>query len=346
MPSLALGIIGCGRAATALHLPALAKIPQVRAVAVCDTNAAALEDARSKFGIESAYADYRELIADPRVEAVAICTPAPLHADAAVAALEAGKPTFIEKPLALRLEDCDRMLAAAGRGGALAAVGHNLRCHRLVERAREVIAEGALGRVQMLRTVWTAGFNLGREMPAWREKRDLGGGALIELGVHHFDLWRFLTGQEVAECSAVSLSETSDDQAAAAQAQLTGGAVCSTALSQRTADSNEIEVYGDRGRLRFSIYQADSFVMYSTADLGGGVGTRLKEARQRAAQLPGLLRSMRIGGPYIETYQREWLRFAQAVAQGADPPCSLADGREAVRTLDRLRRSLTVGAAS
>jgi predicted dehydrogenase len=342
--TLAVGFIGCGRAATILHLPALRSLPGLRAVAACDLNPAVLGAARDQFKIANIYADYRDLIADPSVQAVAVCTPASFHAEAAIAALKAGKPTFIEKPLALSVEDCDRILDAA-RNGTPATVGHNLRCHSLAERARDCIAAGELGRVQMIRSVWTAGFNLGQEMPAWRRRRELGGGALTELGIHHIDLWRFLTGREVAAGQAFSFSESSDDQAVALQGVLDDGAVCSTALCQRSADSNEVEVFGDKGRLRFSLYQADSLVKFTTADLGGGLGLRIKQFRQQAVQFPALLRSSRRGGPYRESFIRQWLRFA-ATAKGEQPPsCSLEDARAAIQTLCRVKDTLTGGLA-
>jgi myo-inositol 2-dehydrogenase / D-chiro-inositol 1-dehydrogenase len=338
--TLAIGFIGCGRAAASLHLPALSSLPGLRAVAACDSDPAALGSARGQFGIPKAYADYRDLIADPLVEAVAVCTPAPYHAEAAVAALLAGKPTFIEKPLALSVADCDRILEAA-RNGTPAVVGHNLRCHSLVEQARDAIAAGELGKVQIVRSVWTAGFNLGGEMPAWRLRRELGGGALTELGVHHIDLWRFLTGREVTAGQAFSFSEAHDDQAVALQGVLDDGTVCSTALCQRSADSNEVEVFGDKGRLRFSAYQADSLVKFTTADLGGGIGLRIKQFRQQAAQFPALLRSSRRGGAYRESYLRQWLRFV-ATARGEQPPsCSLEDARAAIQTLCSVQDGLT-----
>ncbi len=338
---LAIGFIGCGRATTALHLPALSSIPDIQAVAACDIDAAALESVREQFGISKTYADYRELIADPEVEAVAICTPVPHHTDIAIAALAAGKPTFIEKPLALSVEECDRIMAAATEHGTPAVVGHNLRCHRLVEEAQATIAAGDLGRVQLVRSVWTAGFNLGREMPEWRKRREMGGGALTELGIHHIDLWRFLTGREVTASAAMSFSETSDDQAVALQGVLDDGAVCSTALCQRTADSNEVEVFGDRGRLRFSLYQSDSLVQFSTSDFGGGMGARLKQLKQQARRFPALLQTSRRGGAYIESYQRQWLQFAKTVREGAPPSCSLEDARAAVQVVCDLKELLS-----
>lgn len=338
--SLAIGFVGCGRATADLHLPSISSIPHIHAVAACDVDSDALERVRGQYDVGNSYTDYRELIADPAVEAVAICTPVPHHAEIAIAALNAGKPTFIEKPLALTVDDCDRIMAAAASSEAPVVVGHNLRCHRLVEEAQEIIASGALGRIQMMRTVWTAGFNLGREMPEWRKRREMGGGALTELGIHHVDLWRFLTGREIASAGALSYSESSDDQAVTLQGVLDDGSLCSTALCQRTADSNEVEVFGARGRLRFSLYQADSLVQFSTSDFGGGMGARLKQLQQQVKQFPALVRSSRRGGAYIESYQRQWLRFAKTVGGGAPPSCSLEDARAAVCVLGNLKEQL------
>ena len=127
----------------------------------------------------------------------------------------------------------------------------------------------------------------------------------------------------------------------ALQGVLDDGAVWSTALCQRTADSNEVEVFGDRGRRRFPPYQADSLVRFSTADFGGGMGARLKQLKQQALRFPALLQTSRRGGAFVESYQRQWLRFAETVREGAPPSCSLEDARAAVRVVCDLKELLS-----
>src|SRR5205807_2170144 len=114
---LGLGLIGCGVIArTYLHELRRPEQSEWRLAAVCDTD---LEKARAAAGDgAAAYADVERLLADPAVDAVAILLPNHQHAEAALRALDAGKPVLVEKPMATTLEECDRMIAAAERAGA------------------------------------------------------------------------------------------------------------------------------------------------------------------------------------------------------------------------------------
>src|SRR5436853_7340172 len=110
---VSLGIIGCGWVTSDRHLPALQQLPQARVVAVADINLDQLDRIAGRFHIERRYTDFRELLNDPTIEAVAVCTPPRFHVEPALATLEAGKHLFIEKPLALELDEIDRLLARA-----------------------------------------------------------------------------------------------------------------------------------------------------------------------------------------------------------------------------------------
>ena len=150
MPPLGVGLVGCGRVTRSHHLPALRRVPGVRAVAAFDLDAAALARVPGVRAHESLEA----LLGDPAVELVAVCVPPAAHADVAVAALQAGRHVLVEKPLAATLQDALRIEdAAQGRGGR-AAMGFNLRCHRKVRRLAEVVRSGALGRIRAIRSVW------------------------------------------------------------------------------------------------------------------------------------------------------------------------------------------------
>ena len=99
------GIVGCGRAATSLHAPALRRVDRARVVALSDTDSERLQRLGARCAGAAEYSDYRELLADPRVDLVAVCVPVTQHAEVAAAALHAAKHVFIEKPLALTLAD-------------------------------------------------------------------------------------------------------------------------------------------------------------------------------------------------------------------------------------------------
>lgn len=144
------GFVGCGRVTETRHLAALRGMRGVEASALADVDAARMSKVGDAYGVERRYEDWQRLVRDERVDAVAVCAPPALHAPVALAALEAGKHVFVEKPLALKLEECDELDAAASRAeGLKVTVGFNMRFHRLVREARDTLARGELGRVKL-----------------------------------------------------------------------------------------------------------------------------------------------------------------------------------------------------
>ena len=112
-----LGLIGLGRIAFAQHLPALRRVPGLRVVALCDSDAQHLTRAAALCPGAAQYADYRALLAHPHLEAVGILTPPQAHAEIALAALDAGLHALIEKPLATSLDESVALVARAAVGG-------------------------------------------------------------------------------------------------------------------------------------------------------------------------------------------------------------------------------------
>ena len=343
---LRIGIVGCGRAAAVLHAPALARVPGTAVVALADPDPDRLVELGGRCRGAAAYDDYRRLLDDQRVDLVAVCVPATLHAQVAVGALHAGKHVLIEKPLALSLEDCERIAAEARRAeatGVRSAVGFNLRSHRLLRQAKDVLASGALGDIELLRTLWTADWS-GGARPPWHARRVTGGGALLEIGTHLADLWRWLLGSEVASVRALSRSSVFDDQTATLQARMANGVLVSAAVSQRSASHNVVEVFGSRGSLRLSCYHADSYEVALVGAPVRGAWRRLRPLVDKAARLPAAIRAARAGGDFRMSYGYQWARIAAALKDGGPMPASVHDGRQAAGVLDAALRSLEEGA--
>jgi len=300
----------------------------VEAVALADVDAARLSKVGEAYGGARRYADWRGLVADEDVDAVAVCVPPALHAEVALAALGARKHVFVEKPLALTLAECDLLDAAAARAeGLKVAVGFNMRLHRLVREARETLARGELGRVKLVRTVFASGTRGRPEYPRWRRRRESGGGATFELGTHHFDLVRFMLGQEAREVYA-SCDET--DETSAVTIKTDGGAQVVTALSEGTAEGHELEFYGERGRLRVSCYRADGIERLDAGQYAGSVRARVNNLTGALRALPRVLAQARRGGDYVNSYAEEWRHFAEAVRGRAEVSATLGDGRRAL----------------
>ncbi|MCK5803827.1 MAG: Gfo/Idh/MocA family oxidoreductase, partial [Lentisphaeria bacterium] len=191
MKPLRYGIIGLGQISTKGHIPALMGMDEAHIVAVADVSADALTAAAETIGKVTIYTDYHDLLADPNVEAVLIATPNWLHKEQAVAAFDAGKHVFCEKPLGIDLEECEAILAAQRRSGKLLQVGHEMRYSKLFQTAREKVVGGLIGRVQMM-VFQEFRFPL---LPGWRQTGRTGG-LMLEKNSHVFDLFNWFADSE------------------------------------------------------------------------------------------------------------------------------------------------------
>ena len=259
--------------------------------------------------------------------------PADGHADVAIAALEAGKHVLVEKPLCLALDDADRLDRAAEQSAGVAMVAFNLRWHRLARKAREVVRSGVLGKIDAVRTVWSSSFDHRSEVGTWRSERRSGGGVLLELGPHHFDLVRFLLEDEFVEVAASTRSGPWEDEAAVVTARTEGGVLASAVLSQRSVNENEVEIFGAAGRLRLSFYRYDGLEVVASPGFPAGVGNRLRRAAWAATTLPVAVIGASRGGDYAATYRAEWRHFLDAVREGRASECTLEDGRRNLELL-------------
>jgi predicted dehydrogenase len=322
------GFVGCGRVTETRHLAALRRVPGVEAVALADMDAARLSKVGDAYGVARRYADWRAIVEDDCVDAVAVCVPPALHAEVASAALDAGKHVFVEKPLALTLDECDILDAAAARAaGLVAAVGFQMRCHRLVREARAALARGELGRVKLVRTVFASGARARPDQPAWRARRESGGGCVFELGTHHFDLVRFTLGQEAREVYA---SSDEREETAVVSLKTDGGVQVSASFSEGTCEGHELEFYGERGRLRVSCYRADGFERLDAGQYAGSPRARFDSMSRTLRALPRVIAQARKGGDYVNSYAEEWRCFADAVRGRAETGATLEDGRRAL----------------
>jgi len=173
--------------------------------AVADANEKLAERARGRLGFQKAYGDWRKLIEDPEVDVVDITTPNNLHVEPALAAIEAGKHVFCEKPMAVKIEDARRMAAAAKNAQVCTMVAFNNLKTPAALVAKQIIERGEIGEPIRFRGRFDQGFFNDPSLPwSWRCSRDLAGtGALGDLGAHAVSVAQFLMG-DVTEVSAQS----------------------------------------------------------------------------------------------------------------------------------------------
>ena len=190
MGKLRIGIVGCGGIANQKHLPAMKENSDLaEVVAFCDIIKERAENAREAFGTPGArvYEDYRGLVADPEVEVVHVCTPNVSHCEITVAAFEAGKHVYVEKPMSHSTADAEKMIAAWKASGMQFTVGYQNRFRPEVLNLHAACEAGDLGDIYYAK----AHAIRRRAVPTWGvfpNKALQGGGPLIDIGTHALDI--------------------------------------------------------------------------------------------------------------------------------------------------------------
>jgi predicted dehydrogenase len=195
MEKMKVAVIGCGRIARMEHIPSYAKNPQAEVKYLVDILPERAIELAGQYGIPNAITDFRDILGDPEVEAVSICTPNDTHAPIAIACLEAGKHVLCEKPASVSLELVKEMKAAADRSGRILNIGVVNRFNTAVNRIKDMIDAGELGRLYHI----YCSFRSHRSIPglggAFTTRAHSGGGVLIDWGVHFLDLIFYSIGQ-------------------------------------------------------------------------------------------------------------------------------------------------------
>ncbi len=183
------GIIGCGGIANGKHMPALAKVADCEMVAFCDIVPERAEKAAKEYGTPDAkvYVDYRELLKDPEIEVVHVCTPNRSHSFITVDALEAGKHVMCEKPMAINSAEAKKMIDAANRTGKKLTIGYQSRFRDDSTYMKQEAEAGTFGEIYYAKATALRR----RAVPTWGvflNEYEQGGGPLIDIGTHALDL--------------------------------------------------------------------------------------------------------------------------------------------------------------
>ncbi|HJX39648.1 MAG TPA: Gfo/Idh/MocA family oxidoreductase [Anaerolineae bacterium] len=325
-----LGIIGCGNVTQNRHLPAIHSLSDLQVVALADVDDDRLQQAADKYGIERRYSDYRALLDDQDVEAVAVCVPLGFHAETALAALDASKHVFIEKPLAPTVDEADALIRRAADSRCRIMVGYNKRWHRLVRQARVMIQEGRLGQIELVSSCFTAGTHYKRDVLEWKKRRAMGGGVLMEFATHYFDLWRFLLNTEVDEVHASTRSDQWDDVTGTITARLSNGGLVAAYFSEWTTERNETHIFGRSGSIHLSVYRFDGLEFVPLSTSTGQLRHRLAKVVDSVRRLPRAAVYFRSGGEYYASFVEQWRHFARSIRHGVPVECTLEDGLRAL----------------
>jgi phthalate 4,5-cis-dihydrodiol dehydrogenase len=224
---LRFGVVGLGRAATAT-VPAITRHPDLAIVAAADTNPEALHAFQQHYPAQG-YDSVEALCADPDVDAVYIATPTHLHTTHVLVAAEHGKHVIVEKPLAISLDDADRMLAAVERAGIQLIVGQSQSYEPPIRAIRALVKSGQLGRLRLISGWYFNDWLYRPRLPGELDTR-MGGGVVFRQGAHHFDITRLIGGgllRSVRATTGVWDPARSTEGSYAAWLQFQDGAVAS-----------------------------------------------------------------------------------------------------------------------
>jgi predicted dehydrogenase len=216
-------------------------------VAVGSRSQASADAFAAEFDIPRAHDSYEALVADPEVDIVYVSTPHPAHAENAILALEHGRHVLIEKPIALNAAEAARIRDVAAAQGLLAMEAMWTRYLPHMVRIRDLIADGALGEIRAITVDHTQRIS---DDPAHRlNALELGGGALLDLGIYPISLTWDILGEPATVQSAARLQETGTDAEVATIFTYPGGQIATTLSSSRTAGPNTASIMGTAARI-------------------------------------------------------------------------------------------------
>lgn len=339
---LKIGLVGCGEVSRFKHLVVLRNIPGIEVAALADIDAGRLRSVGEQFGITSRYPDIAGLLEHSPLDGIAVCVPAHSHAPVAMAVLRAGKHLFVEKPLCLSLNEADQLRNAAAASPGKVTVGFHMRFHRMIRAAHRMIRSGALGVIESIRTVWNSP-RITHQNPEWRFRREHGGGVLVEIAVHCFDLWRFLLDSEVSEIYAASRHGVRDDESLAVTGKMENGMLASGLFSETTPHEIEVEICGTAGRIRLGCLRFDGFQFLAAGAAPGQPAERLRHIRDFIRELPSGLLSMRRGGDYFDSYRAQWVEFRNAIRGNGTGGATIKDGRRSLEIVLAAAESANTG---
>jgi predicted dehydrogenase len=335
---LGVAVIGCGAIAHGQHLPNLRRLRGARLVAIADPDAEARRRAGAGRGVR-VFTDAAELLAWPEVEAVVIAAPTASHAELAGLALAAGRPIYLEKPIAAGADEAARLLAAARGAPAAVTVGFHLRFQPLYRQARAWIRSGRLGEVVALRGLFAEPL-AGAAATGWRTRREAGGGVLLDLASHQLDLVRWLLDDELA--TVESARRDGDGRLAALTLATRRGARFQGLFAYGAGPLERLEVVGDQATLAIDRHRGTATC--AAPRRSGRYGSRRRFVAPTAATLALRLRRLLQPSwePAFAAALAAWVETArEPVGEPAGTPAlaTLADGAASLAAVLAVERA-------
>ncbi|MBX9456254.1 MAG: Gfo/Idh/MocA family oxidoreductase [Rhizobium sp.] len=273
MACLGVGLIGTGYMGKCHALawnavaPVFGDVERPRLVGLAEVEAALARRRADEFGFESATSNWRDLLSDPDIDVISITTPNQFHAEMAVAALEAGKHVWCEKPMATTLADAERMLAASRASGKVTVMGYNYIQNPLIRHMAALVAQGAIGAVTHVRVEMDEDYMADPDEPFyWKSEARSGYGALDDFAVHPLSLLSVLVGLPVEVMTDMSKPYADRPAREGGRRAVENHDIASVLLRFGEGPSGVLmanrSAWGRKGRIFVQIYGSEGALLY------------------------------------------------------------------------------------
>ncbi len=333
---LSIGVIGIGFGQH-VHIPAFRAHQDCEVTAVSASQYDRASGVASRLGVPLAFGDWREMVADPRIDAITIAVPPRLNAEIAVAALARGKAVFCEKPLAVSEEAAEEMVAAADRAGVANMVDFEFTEIEPWRQAKLILDQGGIGSLRHVAVSWNVETYSNRKgLLSWKTSFEEGGGTLYLFVSHVFYYLEWFLGR-IARLSASMFKAPSDrrtaDTVAMLCAECSSGVVASLSISSHAflGYGHRVEFFGDEGTLVLENPTHD-YVSGFRLLHGTRAGNRLEvvsQVQEQASPLDGRIPAV---ARLVERFVH-WIR----VSESCSP--NFRDGLRVQRLLGAARKS-------
>ena len=334
---------------------------------ICGRNAAAVEQAAHKMGWQRHETDWRKVVANPEIDIIDISTPGDSHCEIAIAAAQAGKIVFCEKPIGNTLDEAKQMLDAVQKAGVANAVFHNYRKAPAVALAKKMIAEGRLGTIYHMRATYLQDWIADPNFPlVWRlQKEHAGSGTHGDICAHIIDLGRHLVGEFEEVCGTLHTFIKKRPKVGAIDDRL--GASASTEMGDVTVDDasmflarfkngalgtfeasrfavgrknyNRFEINGSKGSVVFNLERMNELEYYDAAEPAETHGFRVIQATEGDHPYAGQYWPVGHIIGYEHTFVNLVADALKAIDKGEACSPDFVDGYENQRVLDAVEQS-------
>ena len=328
MKQLNIGIIGAGRIGK-VHMQSITyNVPTAKVLGITDVFKDGLQELADKYGIEKVYDDYKQMLADEDIDAVLVCSSTDTHADISIEAAKAGKHIFCEKPVDLTPEKVQAVIDAVAQAGVKLQVGFNRRFDHNFAHVRNLINEGKVGDLELIK------ITSRDPAPPPAEYAAVSGGMFLDMTIHDFDMARFLAGCDVTEVYASAtclvdpaIGEAGDVDTAIINLKFENGALGVIDNSRRAAYGYDqrIEVFGSLG----AAMAANDTPTNVTVMNGDGVTT----------DKPLYFFLER----YMQSFRDEMVQFVDAVQNDKPTPTTGTDGLNSILVALAAKKSVQEG---